>query len=127
MTLLDIPNPMLWGAIVGILNFAPYAGAATSLLIMTMIGMLTFDDISQAFLVPGVTAAILFTTSQIIIPLVLGRRLLLSPVAIFIAIMVWGWLWGILGALLAVPLLASFKIICERIESLQPVAEFLTP
>jgi predicted PurR-regulated permease PerM len=127
MAFLDIPNPMLWGAVVGILNFAPYAGAVTSLLIMTMIGMLTFDSLSQALLVPGVVAVMLFTTSQVIVPLVLGRRLLLSPVAIFVAIIVWGWLWGIIGALLAVPLLASFKIVCERVEPLQPIAEFLTP
>ena len=60
-------------------------------------------------------------------PAILGRQLLLSPVAIFIAIIFWGWLWGVIGALLAVPLLASIKIICERFEPLRPIAEFLTP
>ena len=64
--------------------------------------------------------------AEVVMPVVLGRGLLLNPVAIFIAIMLWGWLWGLAGVLLAVPLLASFKIICERVEPLHGVAEFLT-
>jgi predicted PurR-regulated permease PerM len=65
-------------------------------------------------------------SAEVVTPYVLGRGLLLNPVAIFIAIMLWGWLWGIVGVLLAVPLLASLKIICERVEPLHPIAEFLT-
>ena len=124
---IGVPNPMLWGAMVAILNFAPYIGAITNLIILTIVGILTFDSLTQALLIPGVFAIITVLISHAILPAVLGRRLLLSPVAIFIAIMLWGWLWGVLGALLAVPLLASFKIICERVEPLRPIAEFLTP
>jgi predicted PurR-regulated permease PerM len=62
---------------------------------------------------------------QILTPLILGRRLALSPVAIFIAMLTWGWLWGIAGALIAVPLLASFKIVCENLETLRPIAVLL--
>lgn len=127
MAFLNVPNPLLWGAMVALLNFAPYVGAAVNLLVLTVVGMVTFDSLSQSLLVPGVMAVLTIFAGQLILPAVLGRRLLLSPVAIFIAIMVWGWLWGIAGALLAVPLLASCKIICERIAPLRPIAEFLTP
>ena len=127
LSYVGVPNPMLWGAMVTILSFAPYIGPITNLLILTLVGMLTFDDMSQALIIPGVFAVITVIVSHLMLPAVLGRRLLLSPVAIFISIIVWGWLWGVLGALLAVPLLASFKIICEQVEPLEPIAQFLTP
>jgi len=125
--IMGIPNPMLWGAMVAILNFVPYIGAITNLAVLSIVGMLTFDSLAHALLMPGVFAVLTVLANNALLPAVLGRRLLLSPVAIFIAIMLWGWLWGVWGALLAVPLLASFKIICERLEPLQPIAEFLTP
>lgn len=127
LAFLGVSNPLLWGAMVAILNFAPYVGAAVNLVVLTTVGMLSFDSLSQALLVPGIFAVLSVLASNVILPLALGQRLLLSPVAIFVAIMVWGWMWGVIGALLAVPLLASFKIVCERVESLQPIAEFLTP
>lgn len=127
LTLMQVPNPLLWGAMVTLLNFAPYVGASINLLVLSMVGMLTFDDLASSLLVPGIFALLTVTASNVVLPMVLGRRLLLSPVAIFIAILVWGWLWGVIGALLAVPLLASVKIVCERIEPLNPIAEFLTP
>ena len=125
--IIGIPNPMLWGAMVTILNFVPYIGAITNLVVLSVVGMLTFDSLAQALLMPAVFAVLTVLANNVLLPAVLGRRLLLSPVAIFVAIMLWGWLWGVWGALLAVPLLASFKIICERVEPLQPIAEFLTP
>ena len=67
-----------------------------------------------------------FLTAEVVTPMVLGRGLQLNPVAIFVAIMLWGWLRGIVGVLLAVPLLVSFKIVCERVEPLHGAAEFLT-
>jgi predicted PurR-regulated permease PerM len=80
----------------------------------------------MALAAPAVLLVLVGLAAEVITPMVLGRGLLLNPVAIFIAIMLWGWLWGIIGVLLAVPLLASFKIICERVEPLHGVAEFLT-
>ena len=86
-------------------------------------------DIAHLKPIPIINSGELGTTpavKAVVMPLVLGRGLRLNPVAIFISVMLWGWLWGIVGVLLAVPLLASFKIVCERIEPLAPVAEFLT-
>ena len=123
---LGMPNPLLWGVVVAILNFVPYVGALSSVAILAMVGVQTFDSLAMAAIAPVILLVFVAVTAEVITPMVLGRGLLLNPVAIFIAIMLWGWLWGIVGVLLAVPLLASFKIICERVEPLHGVAEFLT-
>ena len=124
--LLGISNPLLWGTVVGLLNFVPYVGALTSMAILTMVGVQTFDSLPQALAAPAILLVLVVVSAEVITPFVLGRGLQLNPVAIFVAILLWGWLWGIIGVLLAVPLLASFKIICERVEPLHPIAEFLT-
>jgi predicted PurR-regulated permease PerM len=124
--LLGISNPLLWGAVVGLLNFVPYVGALSSMAILAMVGVQTFDSLPQALAAPAILLALVIISAEVITPFVLGRGLQLNPVAIFIAILLWGWLWGLTGVLLAVPLLASFKIICERVEPLHPIAEFLT-
>lgn len=123
---LGISNPLLWGVIVSLLNFVPYVGAITSMAILAMVGVQTFDSLPLALAAPAILLVLVVISAEVITPFVLGRGLQLNPVAIFIAILLWGWLWGIVGVLLAVPLLASFKIICERVEPLHPVAEFLT-
>jgi predicted PurR-regulated permease PerM len=123
---LGLPNPLLWGALVAVLNFVPYVGAITSMAVLSMVGVQTFDNLPQALAAPAVLAVLVIGCAAVIAPSILGRRLLLNPVAIFISILLWGWLWGIVGVLLAVPLLATFKIVCERVESLNPIAEFLT-
>jgi predicted PurR-regulated permease PerM len=124
--LLGMPNPLLWGVLVAVLNFVPYVGAITSTAMLAMAGLQTFDSVPQALVAPAILIGLVAISAEVVTPYVLGRGLLLNPVAIFIAIMLWGWLWGIVGVLLAVPLLASCKIICERVEPLHPVAEFLT-
>ena len=124
--LLGLPNPLLWGVLVAVLNFVPYVGAMTSMAMLAMVGLQTFDSVPQALAAPIILAGLMAISAEVVTPYVLGRGLLLNPVAIFIAIMLWGWLWGIVGVLLAVPLLASLKIICERVEPLHPIAEFLT-
>ena len=124
--LLGIPDPMLWAVLVAVLNFIPYIGGVASMCVLGLVGFATFDTIIMAIAAPGIMMTLSVVSSTVITPLVLGRRLRLNPVAIFLAIMLWGWMWGPVGVLLAVPLLASFKIICERIEPLATIAEFLT-
>jgi predicted PurR-regulated permease PerM len=125
--LLGLPNPILWGALVTLLSFAPYAGSSLTAIILTLVGMMHFDSLFQALLAPAVFLVLVFLYGNVLIPYTLGRRLSLSPVAIFLAIVFWGWLWGIPGALLAVPILASFKIVCDRFPSLRNISEFLSP
>jgi predicted PurR-regulated permease PerM len=122
---LGMPNPVLWGAMVGCLNFIPYLGDITSVLILTLVASVTFDHLGYIILVPAVFIVITSLEGMIVTPIVVGKRLSLNPVVIFIWLLLWGWLWGIPGTLLAVPLLAVIKIICDNIVSLASISEFL--
>lgn len=122
---MGVPNAMLWGVLACILNFAPFIGAAVTAVLLSFVGFLTFPEMSQALAVPGAFLVLSIIEGQLVTPMILGHRLALSPMAIFVTLMVWGWMWGIPGALIAVPLLASVKIVCERIETLNPIAQFL--
>ncbi len=124
--LLGIPDPLLWGTLTVILSFAPYVGEMAITVTLLIISMVTFDTLGKALIAPA-AYIILMSSVHLTVPVIVRRRLLLNPVAVFIAIIFLGWIWGIPGALLAVPLLASCKIICERIEHLNAIAAFLTP
>jgi predicted PurR-regulated permease PerM len=122
---LGMPNPVLWGVMAGCFNFIPYLGAITSAIVLTLVASVTFDQLGHIIVVPVVFAALTSLEGMIITPTVLGKRLSLNPVAIFIWLLLWGWLWGVPGTLLAVPLLAVIKIICDNIAPLAPIGEFL--
>ncbi|HEX6202643.1 MAG TPA: AI-2E family transporter, partial [Thermoanaerobaculia bacterium] len=109
MHLLDMPNPMLWGVLATVLNFIPYLGAIVGIVVMAIVAVLTFDTPGQVVLPP--LAYFLLTSAEgyFVTPTILGRRLTLNPVMILLGLIFWGWLWGIAGAVLAVPMLASFK------------------
>ena len=117
----QLPNALLWGAMVFVLNFAPYVGAAISALVLAVVGFSTFDSMGHAFAAPGTFLLLAFIEGQLITPTVLGRRLALNPVVVFVWLMLWGWLWGIVGVLLAGPMLACFRIICQHTEALRPI------
>jgi predicted PurR-regulated permease PerM len=125
MLIVGMPNPLLWGALAGFAEFVPYLGAGTMLVMLSLAGFLTFPDLSHALLVPGGYLAVNLIQANFVSPLVLGRRLTLNPVAILVNLVFWWWLWGVGGAFVAVPLLATFKIFCDHIESLAPIGEFL--
>jgi predicted PurR-regulated permease PerM len=125
MAILGVPNAVLWGVLAVVLEYVPYIGAFALAGILTLVGLTTFDDTLRALMVPGVYVAINFVQGNFIVPMVLGRRLTLNPVAIFIGLVFFWWIWGVAGAFLAVPILATFKIFCDHIETLQPIGEFL--
>lgn len=123
--LLGMPNPLLWGALVACLEFVPYLGALAAVVIFTVAGLTTFDQVGRALLVPGSFLAINLLQANLVTPLLLGHRLTLNPVAIFVGLAFFFWIWGVPGAFLAVPLLATFKIFCDHIVSLAAIGEFL--
>jgi predicted PurR-regulated permease PerM len=123
--LVGMPNPVLWGVVAALLNFVPYIGGLVNTVILTLAAFLTFDDVSQALLIPVVFTAINILEGNLITPMVLGRRMRLNTVAVFIGLIFWWYLWGIPGAILAVPMMATIKIACDHIASLAPVGEFL--
>ena len=125
MYLLGMPNPLLWGVMVALLNFVPYVGDLVSITVLAVVALMTFDNLGHAVLVPVVYYVLTATEGQLITPMILGRRFTLNPVVIFISLMFWGWLWGIPGALLAVPFLVTMKIFCDHVEPLSKFGEFL--
>lgn len=125
MALLGLPNPTLWGLLTFCLEFIPYLGGASMLILLALAGLATFDSIGHAFLPPLVYLAITTLQNNLVSPIAYGRRLRLNPVAVFVGVLFWYALWGIPGAFLAVPILASLKILGDHLEPLSPVAEFL--
>jgi predicted PurR-regulated permease PerM len=124
--LLGLPNPVMWGALVAILNFVPYLGALTGIICMTIGAVLSFDSLGYALIFPAVYLAFGTLEGNFITPWVMGRSLTLNPVLILLSLVFWGWMWGIAGVILAVPILAAFKIFCAHIKPMEPLAEFLS-
>jgi predicted PurR-regulated permease PerM len=125
MDLLGMPNPLLWGVMCAALNYVPYLGAAVGVLIVGGVALLTFDDIARALLVACVYGLVTGIEGSLVTPAVLGRRLALNPVVVFLGVFFWGWIWGPFGALLAVPILLVLKTFCDHVPRLSPLGEFL--
>ena len=125
MYFLGMPNPALWGVMGMLFNYVPYLGATAGIIIVAIAATLTFDDALAILLPPLAYFVCQVVEANFITPLALGRRLALNPVIIFVWLIFWGWMWGVAGALLAVPLLAILKIICDHFDALSPFGEFL--
>jgi predicted PurR-regulated permease PerM len=125
MYLLGVPNPLLWGVMAGIFNFIPYFGGIVSFSILAIVGLLTFDELWRALSLPGTFLILTVVEGYLITPLIVGRRMNLNPVVIVFAVLFWGWMWGVPGALLAVPILVMLKVLSDRVESLNVFGEFL--
>jgi predicted PurR-regulated permease PerM len=124
--LLGLHNPVMWGVMVAVLNFVPYLGALTGIICMTIGAVLSFNSLGYALIFPGVYLAFGTLEGSFITPWVMGRSLSLNPVMILFSLTFWGWMWGIVGVILAVPILAAFKIFCAHIKPMEPLAEFLS-
>jgi predicted PurR-regulated permease PerM len=124
--LLGLRNPLMWGVMVALFNFVPYLGALTGIIFMTIGAVLSFDSLGYALIFPAVYVAFGTLEGSFITPWIMGRSLTLNPVIILLSLTFWGWMWGIVGIILAVPILAAFKIFCAHIKPMAPLAEFLS-
>ncbi|QDU25305.1 AI-2 transport protein TqsA [Anatilimnocola aggregata] len=124
--MLEIPNPVLWGVMVTMLNYVPHVGAFFCMGILFLVGAVTHESLAYGLTIAGMFAVLTSLESYFITPYVLSRSLQLSPLAIIIAILFWGWMWGIAGGLMAAPLLAVIKLTCDQFESLHGLAAVLT-
>jgi predicted PurR-regulated permease PerM len=122
---LGMPNPLVWGVAAALLNFLPYVGALITIMLVAVIALISFDSISYALLAPAFVLLCDIVEGQFVTPMVVGRRLEINAVAIFIAIAFWSWLWGFVGALMAVPLLVVIKVFCDHFDGLSHVGNFL--
>jgi predicted PurR-regulated permease PerM len=123
--LLGLPHPLLWGVAAFLLHYIPFVGATGGIVAMTLVSLIHFDSVWYALLPPLAYVFCAMIEGNLATPLFLGRWLTLNPIAILLTFLLWSYLWGVAGTLLAVPLLATFKIFCDRIESLRRVGSFL--
>ncbi|MCY7354156.1 MAG: AI-2E family transporter [Lysobacter sp.] len=116
---------LLWGTMAALLNFAPYVGPLIGVLVMLVMGFVTFDEVWLSLAPAAIYLGLHTIEGQILTPVVLGKRMALSPLMLILALMLFGWLWGIIGLLLAVPLLVCVKIVLARIEGMEGWATLL--
>lgn len=120
-----MPSPLVWAMAAFLLNFLPYIGAIAGVALSAAVAIVHYDHLTQALLVPALYLTATAIEGQLVTPIVLGRRLELNTVSVFVTVIFWGWLWGIPGALVAVPFLVCIKVVCDNVESLHAVGNFL--
>jgi len=120
-----LDEALLWGTMAALLNFAPYVGPLIGILIMLVMGFVAFHDLLHSLLPAGIYLLLHTLEGQLLTPIVLGRRMALSPLILILGLMVFGWMWGIIGLLLAVPMLVCVKIVLSKLEGLEGWAKLL--
>jgi predicted PurR-regulated permease PerM len=125
MWAIGIPDPVLWGAIAFALNYVLILGPATGVVMFFVVGLLSFETLWGALLPPAAYLCIHLIEGEAVTPMLVAKRFTLNPVLVIGSLIFWDWMWGIPGALLAVPMLATFKIVCDRVEPLRAVGHFI--
>lgn len=120
-----VGDPILWGTVAFLLNFAPIVGPALGIFVFLLAGFLTLDGLWSALAPAGLYLAIHLAEGETLTPMLLARRFTLNPVLVIVSFVFWFWMWGVPGAILSVPLLAILKIICDRLRPLAALGHFL--
>lgn len=120
-----LEDVVLWGAVAFLLNFVPILGPMVGVGLFALVGLLSFDALGAALVPAGLYLLIHVIEGEFVTPMILAKRLTLNPVLIILSLIFWYWMWGVPGAILAVPILAIIKIVCDRIKILMPVGHFL--
>ena len=125
LAVVGMPNPMLWGAVAFVLNYVPYIGALVTLALIVLSALVVFDDSQRVLIAGGGVFLINLLEGNLITPLVMGHKMPLNVVAIFVSLLFWGWVWGIPGAIIAVPLTVMIQVICAHVGRWRRVAILL--
>ena len=123
--LCGVGDPVLWGALAFILNFVPILGPLTGMALLVLAGFMHFPTTGLSLLPAGLYLLIHLVEGELVTPALLARRFTMNPVAVIISIIFWYWMWGVPGAVLAMPMLAICKILCDRIKPLMAFGHFL--
>ena len=121
LKVVGLPSPALFGVVAGILNFIPYLGSLATLVIIAVASLVSFDTTQPAMIAIGGFLVLSILEGNVVTPLLLGHRLPLNAVAIFVGLLFWSWVWGVTGAVLAVPLTVMVKVIADRVALLEPL------
>ena len=124
MWAIGLPNPALWGVMAFLLNYIPFVGAAAGACLVFVVALIEWD-VAYALVAPGAYLAVNVVEANLVTPALLGRSTNLNPVAILLSLTLWGWMWGLGGVFLAIPLLVVAKIICEHIEPLHSFGQLI--
>ena len=123
--LCGLGDPLLWGTLAFLLNYVPILGPTVGVLIFFVAGLVMLDPLWMAFVPAGLYILIHVAEGETVTPMLLAHRFTVNPVLVMVGVFFWYWMWGVVGAILATPLLAITKIVCDRIEPLQPVGHFI--
>jgi predicted PurR-regulated permease PerM len=122
---IGLDNAAVWGIAAGVLNLVPYVGSLITAAASALVGFLQFGSLNMAVVVGGASLVIHTIVGNVVTPWLTSRASRLSPVAVFVALLAWGWLWGVWGLLLGVPIMMMVKSVCDRVDDLKPLGEFL--
>lgn len=127
MHLIGMPYPYIWGAVAFGLNYLPYVGIVIGTALVAVFSLVTFDYTLYALLAPAAYLGLGAIEGNVITPTVVGRRLEINTVSVLLAVVFWAWLWGVAGALMAVPILVLVKVVCDNVERFSSFSNFLAP
>jgi predicted PurR-regulated permease PerM len=122
---IGIEHAAVWGLVAGVLNFVPYIGSILFIVGSAVVALLQFGTLESALLVAGASLALHTFTGYVITPWLTSRAGRMNAVTVFVGVLTWGWLWGLWGLLLGVPILMIVKAVCDRVDDLKPVGELL--
>ena len=122
---LGVENAAVWGIIAAVTNLIPYVGSVIVMASAGLVAFLQFNSLQMGLVVAGVSLAIHTLVGNLLMPWLTSRTSQMNPVAVFVGVIFWGWLWGIWGLLLGIPITMVIKAICDRVEDLQPIGELL--
>jgi predicted PurR-regulated permease PerM len=122
---LGLNNAAVWGVAAGVLNLVPYVGAILVTAAAALVAFLQFGQVNMALWVGGASMAIHMVQGNLLTPWLTSQASRMNPVAVFVGVLAWGWLWGVWGLLLGIPILMAVKAVCDRVEDLKPVGELL--
>jgi predicted PurR-regulated permease PerM len=125
MLLCGMGDPLLWGAVAFLLNYIPILGPFCGVVIFALAGLLALDPLWLALLPAGLYLVVHLIEGETVTPMLLARHFTLNPVLVILSVIIWYWMWGVMGAILAVPILAIAKIVCDRIKPLAAFGHFL--
>ena len=123
---LGLPSPWLWAAMAALLNFVPYLGAALGVAIFGAVALSSVEPVTRALLAPLLYLLLTSLEGMVITPMIVGRRFSLNPLVVLIWLLVWGWMWGIAGTLIAIPLLTILKVLAEQLPAWRSVAAVIS-
>lgn len=123
--LIGLEHAAIWGIVSGVFNMIPYLGPVIVTGGTGLVGFLQFGTVGMALAVAGISLVITSLEGYLLTPWLTGRASRMNPVMVFIGVLFWGWLWGVWGLLLGVPIIMMIKAICDRVEDFKPVGELL--